>query len=129
MEMRLRSSPHALDDTRFLTLIHNAYFAIAHGLDPDSMDEKRRFRTVLRLSLSNRLTNIKPTVAELASTIATPIRQYYFLRRCAILEYCLAGDFTGNHDWEALLRWTPSVGISRSDSGRIPVNCPHTAAR
>jgi hypothetical protein len=105
MEMRLRSFPHALDDIRFVTLIRHVYFAIAHSFDTAAPDGKGAFRRVLRRSLANRLADIKPTVAGLVAGIETAIRQFYFLRRCAILEYCLACDFAGSHDWDALLGW------------------------
>jgi hypothetical protein len=105
MELRLRSSPQALDDIRFLTLIYTAYFAIAHGMAADGNDDKRRFRTVIRRSLAARSTDIRPTVAALAIAIQKQKSRFYFLRRCAILEYCLAGEFTGSNDWDALLRW------------------------
>jgi hypothetical protein len=124
MELRLRSFPHALDDTRFLTLIHSAYFALAHALPPDARHEKRHFRAVIRRSLTDRSTNIKLTVAGFFPDIQTPLRRYYFLRRCAILEHCLSGDFTGSYDWDALLHWDAlcvHFGVAlEGDPGQLP---------
>jgi hypothetical protein len=102
MEVRLRSSPYALDDVRFLTLIHHFYFAIVHGYtSPTNISHK--FPLVIVQSLSG--ISLHDIVSVMVHTINTPTRQYIFLRRCAILEECLSDSFHTGQDWESFMSW------------------------
>jgi hypothetical protein len=119
MEVRQRSCRQAPDDRRFSTLVRHAFFGIAHGF-PEPVDRGvGKFITVIYTALIRRSLTLETGMAADLDVS----RRYVFLRKCAILEYCLSDDGGRDHDWTVELGWG-ALAARYGVDGAIPSPLP-----
>jgi hypothetical protein len=107
LEVRQRSYPAALDDRRSLVLINGLFFAWYHAQRPPFPREapQRALQTlIVTLLIQGGFDEaiFLHSVRTLAGFLKTDLRRLVLLRKAAILEYIVAGDF-GERDWNAEL--------------------------
>jgi hypothetical protein len=102
LEMRQRSSPTAMYDTRTLTLINQLFFTVRHA----KLVTNRRTSGWFHILLSVTLPESNPpefTYAERVNSIGSKItdgrRLVTFLRKAAILDHAIEGGFE-RRDWD-----------------------------